>query len=421
MPRKPRRNAWKIVDGKWTRSLGSRGARVRLFERTKGGVYYRDVHVPGRGKDRKSLGTTDRGEAERLGNQLLGALLSEEQVIESGVVTLGHLWERYSQEAARFLDNDGRTRREESAHVAVLLGFFGDECDVRHLTEADVDAFVAARARGGISYRVNRADGTTATAVTQPVRARSPEVEVRLLKSMLRWGTTVRVRRGQRLLASNPLDGLRGVREQNPKRPITTWERFEKTRAAIQELAENTEDPAKHQDWLRLELALVLAEATGRRIGSIRQLRWEDFDFAVGTIRWRAEADKKRRESVVPVPASLLDEVRRFRPKLGGAFGGLLFPSRSDVEQPVRREVFQKALMRAEAHAKLPKLDGGLWHCWRRKFASERKHFPLPDVAAAGGWKDTQTLLTCYQAADADTMLAVMSETRKVTDRAVGT
>ncbi|MCR4342235.1 MAG: hypothetical protein NUW01_20350 [Gemmatimonadaceae bacterium] len=46
---------------------------------------------------------------------------------------------------------------------------------------------------------------------------------------------------------------------------------------------------------------------------------------------------------------------------------------------------------------------------------------PLPDVAAAGGWKDTQTLLTCYQAADANTMLTVMSETRKVTDRATGT
>jgi integrase len=28
--------------------------------------------------------------------------------------------------------------------------------------------------------------------------------------------------------------------------------------------------------WLQLELCLVLAEATGRRLGSIRQLRWDD-------------------------------------------------------------------------------------------------------------------------------------------------
>ena len=46
---------------------------------------------------------------------------------------------------------------------------------------------------------------------------------------------------------------------------------------------------------------------------------------------------------------------------------------------------------------------------------------PLVDVAAAGGWKDTQTLVNCYQHADRKTMLAVMSEPRKVSDRAVGT
>ncbi|MCR4342232.1 MAG: hypothetical protein NUW01_20335 [Gemmatimonadaceae bacterium] len=83
--------------------------------------------------------------------------------------------------------------------------------------------------------------------------------------------------------------------------------------------------------------------------------------------------------------------------------------------------MFDRALLVAERHAGLPKLDGSTWHAYRRKWASERKHLPLPDVAAAGGWKDTQTLLTCYQAADANTMLTVMSETRKVTDRATGT
>ena len=52
---------------------------------------------------------------------------------------------------------------------------------------------------------------------------------------------------------------------------------------------------------------------------------------------------------------------------------------------------------------------------------SERNHLSLVDVAAAGGWKDTQTLLTCYQQPDTETMLAVMSEPRKVMERVVGT
>jgi hypothetical protein len=43
----------------------------------------------------------------------------------------------------------------------------------------------------------------------------------------------------------------------------------------------------------------------------------------------------------------------------------------------------------------------------------------LRDVAEAGGWKDTETLLTCYQQPDRESLLAVMSEARKVCDASV--
>jgi integrase len=133
---------------------------------------------------------------------------------------------------------------------------------------------------------------------------------------MLSWATTVRVPGGGRLLEYNPLLGVRRVRELNPKRPVATWERFHKTRVAIQMLQVATESEAERTRWTRIELALVLAEATGRRLGSIRQLRWEDIDFQRPTIRWRAEADKKRREWVIPVPASLLEELKQYRTDL---------------------------------------------------------------------------------------------------------
>ena len=377
-------------------------------------MYYRDVWIAGRGKNRKCLGTTDRAEADRLGTQLLSALLRQEEVAVSGTVTLRYLWERYSKESPAFLDNTPRTRKEEKAHVEVLMAFFGDGCDVLNLTEADAVAYTAKRLAGGIKLPSGE--------MSKAVRARSPEVEIRILRTMLRWATTIRLRGGQRLLMVNPLAGVRGVRETNPKRPVASWERFQAIRAAMQELAaQNVETPAKHQRWMRMELALVLAEATGRRIGSLRQLAWSDFDFEAATIRYRAETDKKRKEWIVPMPVALLEEVRRFRAKLGGAFGGLVFPSPANPSRPLGREVFQHALADAVAHAKLPKLDGGAWHSLRRKWASERKHLPLVDVAAAGGWKDTQTLVECYQHADRDTMLAVMSEPRKVSERATGT
>jgi hypothetical protein len=39
---------------------------------------------------------------------------------------------------------------------------------------------------------------------------------------------------------------------------------------------------------------------------------------------------------------------------------------------------------------------------------NDRKNYPVVDVAAAGGWRDIRTLLTCYQQPDPDTIRAVV-------------
>jgi hypothetical protein len=77
----------------------------------------------------------------------------------------------------------------------------------------------------------------------------------------------------------------------------------------------------------------------------------------------------------------------------------------------------QDYLRQAEAAAGVEKLEGGLWHAYRRKWATERKELPLKDVAAAGGWKDVTTWLTCYQHADEATMLKVMASPTKLVGR----
>ncbi|MFQ6045120.1 MAG: tyrosine-type recombinase/integrase [Gemmatimonadales bacterium] len=175
---------------------------------------------------------------------------------------------------------------------------------------------------------------------------------------------------------------------------------------------------AERLRWVKMELALVLAEATGRRLSSIRQLRWEDIDLDTCEIRWRAEADKKGREWIAPLPDSLVEELRVFRRRLG-AVAGWLFPGEHKPNQPMDRHLFDKWLTAAEQHADLPKLKGGLWHPYRRKWKTERKHHPPTDVAEAGGWKDLKTMLTSYDQPDRDTLLAVMSEPRKLRERSV--
>ena len=72
--------------------------------------------------------------------------------------------------------------------------------------------------------------------------------------------------------------------------------------------------------------------------------------------------------------------------------------------------------IRAEKAAGLEPLAGGDFHPYRRKWSTERKHLPRADVAAAGGWRDVRSLELCYQQADDATLLAVVTEPRKLRD-----
>ena len=52
------------------------------------------------------------------------------------------------------------------------------------------------------------------------------------------------------------------------------------------------------------------------------------------------------------------------------------------------------------------------YHSLRRQFATELKDIPLRDLAHVGGWKDTTTLLTCYQQPDDATQRRALESRR---------
>ena len=115
-----------------------------------------------------------------------------------------------------------------------------------------------------------------------------------------------------------------------------------------------------------------------------------------GAIRWAAESDKQGFLFVSPISRdarAALDDYRRQSPRLGSAW---LFPAPKDASKPIRRDTAAVWLVKAEKLAELPKLKGGVFHPYRRLWATERKSLPDADVAAAGGWKDTQALRLSY-------------------------
>jgi integrase len=100
------------------------------------------------------------------------------------------------------------------------------------------------------------------------------------------------------------------------------------------------------------------------------------------------------------------ERLRRERPGVGSA---LLFPSPIRPDEPVNYERVRHWLTKAEAIAKVPKQQGGSFHPYRRAWATARKHLPLKDVAAAGGWKSEAVLLRHYQQPDEATLLRVVT------------
>jgi hypothetical protein len=71
-------------------------------------------------------------------------------------------------------------------------------------------------------------------------------------------------------------------------------------------------------------------------------------------------------------------------------------------------------MLKAEQEAKLESQDGSLFHAYRRKWATERKHLPAADVARAGGWANAHTLQLIYQQSDPATLLRVVLEEGKL-------
>src|SRR2546422_6299567 len=169
-----------------------------------------------------------------------------------------------------------------------MLEFFGAETPVRDLARGRMVEYARARRSGKVSGR--------------PVNATAVQQDIKLLKSMMTWATMV-LDNGQPLLDRNPLLGFSVPREPNPRRPVIDAETVEKLMAVAERVG------------LVLPLLITLVGSTGRRLGSVINLQWDDFDFEKRTIRWRAQDDKKRKTGVGPKPEKAGEALLRVCPE----------------------------------------------------------------------------------------------------------
>ena len=229
----------------WSKSIGERGARVRLYEDRPGGPLYRSVYVKGKEK-RKSLGHRDQELAIRQAYELLHSLLSNQQAFDQETLTIGMAVQLYL-ESPQHLSKKPLTQRCDRRDLERVIAFLGASRDVATLSESDVRRYTMARRQGDPSLK--------GVAPGKPVRDRAIELDLVLLMTALNWAARERTSTGRRLLKENPLFGVRLPKEKNPERPVMSHDVYLK----LLEVA-----PRVHS---LLPLALIVAEGTGDPAG----------------------------------------------------------------------------------------------------------------------------------------------------------
>jgi integrase len=358
--------------------------RVRVFTDPRTGKVYLEYRDGQGRKARTACGHRDFAGARAQADQLAAHLRRPDRS-QAGAVTLAELFDNYLREVT---PTKGASKQAHDRRTAALvLDILGPARRTGELTHRDAARFVAERRRRG--------DRRSGARRGQPLRARALQYDVAWFKAVLAWAIGVGV------VDRNPLVGYTPPAETSPRRPIVTASEYEALLAVS-----NAIHPL-------FRLALIVVHETGHRIGAVRLLRWADLDLERQLVRWRGENDKIGYEHetwLTPAAVEALQTARRSQ----ALISEWVFPASSDSAQPISRHLLRDWWERGQALAKLPPEPGRGWHSLRRQFATEMKYAPLKDLCALGGWKSPQTVLTCYQRADAVSMQQSLAARRRL-------
>ena len=399
MSRKPKR---------WTFSAGERPNQVTVEERRPGGPIYGRVWNPAaRNWVRKSLKHSDKDRARAWGLDQAARLARGEEALRTGKASLEDVFAAYQKH--RTPRKTKGEQKQDARRIKMWKAVLRAEIDPHNVSLSDWERFIDLRSAGAINPR----GGAVAPDKRRPVRDRTVEAECNWLRWVFNWAVKWRTPSGHYLMRENPVRGFEAPREKNPKRPVATQDRFLAIRKVSDDVMMESRWGKREETRSYLSELLDIVNGTGRRISAVCKLTYEDLRLDQGphgSVRWPAHTDKTGRETIVAISPDVrkaVDRILRERPGIGSA---PLFPSPEDAQKPITRHLADKWLRKGEELADLEPQKGSLWHAYRRKWATERKHLPDVDVAAAGGWKTVQTLKSAYQQADAETMLRVVLE-----------
>ena len=398
----------------WAYSAGTRPNVVRVFETAPGStLQVRRWDATKKRWIKRSLGHRDRRQARAFAIELAAQLAKGENALQSRA-TLAQVFAAYA--AHRTPRKSPKEQVGDARRTELWTRTLGGESDPHRITMHQWETLIDTRLSGAMDARGRSVSPNS----RRTIRSRIVERDCRFLSAVFRWASRWRLPNGDYLMRENPVRGFPLPAEKNVRRPVATHDRYEALLAVAKDHTMAVRrGPDRDTERSHLFTLLTLAGETGRRLGAIVALRAEDLHLSEGphgSIRWPAATDKQGRESTVPVTPrcrAALDEHQRRHPTIGSA---PLFPAPGDRRKPMSRHLADKWLRQAEREAGLESQAGSLWHAFRRMWATSRKGLPDADVAAAGGWKNANTLRAVYQQPDEAGVLAVVLNPTQLRD-----
>lgn len=429
----------------WSYKEGQYGCMVRVYERRgRPNLYMKFWSVPDSQMIQMCLGHADRELARQQCRQISDDLRhgrpvqkaesacapaaalpavpvpsSETVTRSSQVTTFRMLFQLYLN--GKYPERTSKAYTEALRRCKIWLAFLrttdvdgGRVVSADQLGENHLSNFIQRRrTAGGIcvpgvrlgTTRRTPRDGEEPGAIRH-IGERSIEADLGFLKQVLRWGHRSK-RNGAPLVAEEPRMFPPMPRELEKHRPVMGHREYR----VLRRIADAIDRQALFGCFIRLQ------DDLGWRVSALCALSAFDVDLRptlgapYGRVRKNPRNDKRKRDQFIPLSRHARATFVRLLERRALAPGDreLLFPAPRRKEEPWSRFHVRALQKRALLRAGLP-LDGLVGaHAFRRKWATERKGYPIVDVMHAGGWTDHRTLEQCYFRSDPATVLDVVT------------
>ena len=321
------------------------------------------------------------------------------------------LFERYHE--ARGRHKKGSGPKEDLRRQKIWRAYLGKRKIDQpiELDQDDINDFSRIRIKGllevpGVALKSANVDRPGENVVAP----RTVAADIIYLQTVLNWAAVKRVDDRPLLERKLAISVPPNLKTRRPRRPVATHE-------DLRDLL-GSADIADPTGLFRC--FLHAHDELGWRVTGVCHTRAEELDFTprpgmpYGSVRKNPHVDKEGVGQQVPLTKrsrAAFKRALKLRSLKAGA-KAYIFAAPKNKRKPWSRWRVRDLTNRAEKTAGIEHIGGS--HAVRRKWVTERKDYPIPDIMEAGGWVDPRSL-EAYMHSDPDTTYQVVSRrTRRI-------